>query len=174
MQQNGNSDVDVDDIMDMVDDSDKEDHISGYLDSIEKRYETKAARSSAETKKEVVSQNVTAVESEEEEQSESEEEDVEQQDAQPENVYHELAGHSYIENLVLIRKKKAKLQEEVAMTSDAVMSHPEANITRLKRLFTLLDTSISDPEYGIIFFNVQQTVTESLCVIFNDIIPNYR
>lgn len=89
-------------------------------------------------------------------------------------MYNELAGQSYIENLVMIRKKKAKLQEEVALASDAVMSHPEANINRLKRLFNLLDASVSDPKYGIIFFNVQQTVIEALSVIFNDIIPNYR
>lgn len=82
--------------------------------------------------------------------------------------------NSYIENFALLKRLKSKLQEEVASTSDAIMSHPEANLNRLNKLFALLDTTVSDPEYGIIFFNVQKTVTQALCVIFNDIIPNYR
>lgn len=107
-------------------------------------------------------------------EEEEEEMEVDLQKEKQLAIYSKLADQSYIENLVMIRKKKAKLQKEVALTSDAVMSHPEANINRLKRLFTLLDASVSDSEYGIIFFNVQQTAAESLCVIFNDIIPNYK
>ena len=176
MFQNDDNNIDVDDIKDMVDrDGESGDLISGYLNSIESHYENRT--NFTNVVQPVEKMNVS------EEKSDSEEEEDEEDDQmideanmleQQENADNELAKHSYMENLVIIRKKKAALQEEVALTCDAIMSHPEANISRMKRLFALLDTSVSDPEYGIIFFNVQQTVTESLCIIFNDIIPNYR
>lgn len=154
----------MDDIIDMVD---KEDLISGYLGSLEKQYEAKAAR---------IAEEKHVQEEEEEDYEEEDEEENDQSDnkEKSENNYSQLANMSSIDSLMIIRKLKAQLQEEIAISSDAIMSHPEANINRLKKLFALLDTSASSSEYGLIFFNVQQTVIESLCVIFNDIIPNYR
>lgn len=170
--------------MDMVDREDdaNEDLISGYVDSIEKQYENKVKQALITSKSGPVKKSQPEDDEQDVDDDEMDQETVTEQlnnkskgkEEEKPNVYSDLAGHSYIENLALVRNKKAQLQEEIALTSDAIMSHPEANIGRIKRLFAMLDTSVSDPEYGVIFFNVQQTVTESLCVIFNDIIPNYR
>jgi len=157
--------------MDMVDKDDDEDLISGYLNSVEKQYVEKVARATEE-KKSIENE----IEEEAKEERESEDDELEQDNASEtkENSYAKLLGTSSIDNLILIQKLRAQLQEEVAIISDAIMSHPEVNLNRMKKLFTLLDTSASSIDYGLIFFNVQQIVTEALCVIFNDIIPNYR
>lgn len=77
--------------------------------------------------------------------------------------------------LYVKRKDTIKSVKELfAQIGHSVMSHPQENLHQLNRIITMLDTPTSDPEYGAAFFTIQKLAFQSMCVIFADIIPNYR
>lgn len=86
----------------------------------------------------------------------------------------DFAKKSFVELFAKRKNILEQVKERIATAANLVMEYPEANIKHLNKLFQILDSSSDDPEIGVVFFSAQKLVIQSLCVIFSDIVPNYR
>lgn len=148
--------------------SDIEENDGEYMNSVEQKYALKKQMLSNCIEKE------EKIENYEEDEDEIEIEKPNEKKVETKTIYNNLAGKSAIEQLSIIKNLKAELKQEVASICNKIMLNPESNLNKVKELFLLLDQSVTDSKFGPIFYNVQQTVIGALCVLFVDIIPNYR
>lgn len=75
-----------------------------------------------------------------------------------------------------VRRKDVvwRVKDMFAQIGHSVMANPQESLKQLNRVLAMLDVGNTDPEYGVAFFTIQKLAFQSLCVVFADIVPNYR